>query len=68
MAESGKKRKRHEEGAPKPSKKVAIQAPSTVESVQVSVVQGTEGWAPVVGMFMPRSSELSIPEIYISNI
>lgn len=50
MADSGKKRKRAEDGAQKPSKKIAIQAPIPVKDVEVSVVTGTDNWAPIVGM------------------
>jgi hypothetical protein len=49
MVESGKKRKRNDEGVPKPNKKIAIQAPSPVTNVNVSVVTGTDNWAPILG-------------------
>lgn len=54
MAESGKKRKRQVDGVQKPSKKATIQAPSPVESVIVSVVGGTDAWAPIVGTVGPH--------------
>jgi hypothetical protein len=55
MADSGEKRKRNDEGAPKPNKKIAIQAPSPVKNVSVSVVTGTgtDDWAPIVGTQIP---------------
>jgi hypothetical protein len=48
--DTGKKRKRNTEDSNKPSKKVAIQAPSPVKKVNISVVPGTQEWAPIVGM------------------
>jgi hypothetical protein len=48
--DSAKKRKRHTEDGNKPSKKVAIQAPSSVKNVRVEVVPRTQEWAPIVGM------------------
>jgi hypothetical protein len=50
MADSGKKRKRTENFSQKPSKKIAIQAPTPVKDVNVSIVTGTDDWAPIVGM------------------
>jgi hypothetical protein len=50
MADSGKKRKRNDEGASKPNKKAASQAPIPAKDVKVSVVPNTDDWAPIVGM------------------
>jgi hypothetical protein len=50
MVDSGKKRKRNENVSQKPSKKIAIQAPTPVKDVNVSIITGTDDWAPIVGM------------------
>jgi hypothetical protein len=50
MADSGKKRKRDENVSQKPSKKIAIQASIPVKDVNVSIITGTDDWAPIVGM------------------
>jgi hypothetical protein len=50
MADSGKKRKRDENVSQKSSKKIAIQAPIPVKDVNVSIISGTDDWAPIVGM------------------
>jgi hypothetical protein len=53
MVDSGKKRKRNDEGVPKPNKKIAIQAPAPVKNVNVSVITGTDDWVPIVGTLNP---------------
>jgi hypothetical protein len=63
MADSGKKRKRNDEGAPKPNKKIAIQAPLLVKNVSVSVVTGIDDWAPIVGTHAQTPSLLQSGEL-----
>jgi len=66
--ETGKKRKRNADDSSTPSKKVAIQATSPVKNIKVSVVPGTQEWAPLVGMLqapqMPRI-EICISQVII---
>lgn len=68
--DAGKKRKRNTGDSIKPNKKVAIQAPSPVKTVKISVVPGTQDWAPIVGMPQTRfqahiPSDLHLPVILI---
>lgn len=50
MADSRNKRKRTTDDPSNSSKKVAIQAPSHVKTVKISVMKDPNDWAPVVGM------------------
>jgi hypothetical protein len=59
MSDESKKRKRNADGPKKPSKKIAIEHPSTPAAshpseIDFSVVQGPDDWAPLVGMFSGR--------------
>jgi len=66
MTDFGKKRKRNDEGAPKPNKKIAIQAPQLVKNVSASVVEGTGDWAPIVGSQAQTPNLLQSEELYSS--